>query len=76
MREPNISSWRRRTFGDLTAAFRFGEAPARPPVLPSTSGQFHLGRYTKANLPSPPLPGADQTPPEQEAGERKRIPPA
>src|SRR5271163_1371165 len=26
VREPNISDWRRRTFGDLMSAFRFGEA--------------------------------------------------
>jgi phospholipase C len=25
VREPNISDWRRRTFGDLTSAFRFGD---------------------------------------------------
>ena len=29
--EPNISAWRRRTFGDLTSVFRFGDAPAPAP---------------------------------------------
>jgi phospholipase C len=38
VREPNISPWRRRTFGDLTSAFRFGEPPAALPPLPSTAG--------------------------------------
>lgn len=72
VREPNISDWRRRTFGDLTAAFRFGEAPAKPPVLPSTSGLFHHGRYATTNLAVPPVPG-QQSLPSQEQGERKRI---
>src|SRR5271154_6816408 len=38
VREPNITDWRRRTFGDLTSAFRFRQAQMKPPVLPDTSG--------------------------------------
>jgi phospholipase C len=73
VREPNISPWRRRTFGDLTAAFRFGEAPAPVPQLPSTVGLFHRGRYEKGLFGPPPLPGEGQSPPVQEPGRRKRI---
>ncbi|WP_213981433.1 alkaline phosphatase family protein [Sphingomonas sp. dw_22] len=73
VREPNITDWRRQTFGDLTKAFRFGEPTARPPVLPSTSGLLHHARYAAATLPAPPIPGADQTAPVQEKGERKRT---
>jgi phospholipase C len=73
VRESNISDWRRKTFGDLTAAFRFGEAPAKPPVLPSTGGLLHHARHAAANLPAPPIPGADQTLPVQEKGKRKRT---
>jgi phospholipase C len=73
VREPNISDWRRQTFGDLTGAFRFGAPPARPPVLPSTSGLLHHARYAAATLPAPPIPGAEQVAPVQEEGERKRT---
>jgi phospholipase C len=75
VREHNISKWRRETFGDLTSAFRFGENTAEPPVLPDTSGPLSRARYEAANLPKPTPPGSDQSPPTQEKGERKRIPP-
>ncbi|MGH9663465.1 MAG: alkaline phosphatase family protein, partial [Bryobacteraceae bacterium] len=74
VREPNISDWRRQTFGDLTSAFRFGEqAGTKPPALPDTSSSLTLARYTSANLPKPVLPGGDQQPPTQEKGDRKRT---
>lgn len=34
--EPNISDWRRKTFGDLTSAFRFDAEKAAPPQLADT----------------------------------------
>ncbi|MEA1015547.1 alkaline phosphatase family protein [Sphingosinicella sp. LY1275] len=74
VREPNISDWRRRTFGDLTAAFRFGEPASPPPVLPSTSGLLHHAHYAAQHLPAPPIPGAEQAPPVQEKGRRRRTP--
>ena len=74
VRETNISDWRRKTFGDLTSAFRFGEAAVRPPVLPDTGGMLQLAHYAAANLPAPPIPGVDQQGPIQEKGERKRTP--
>jgi phospholipase C len=73
VREPNITDWRRKTFGDLTSAFRFGQPAARPPVLPDTAGLLHQANYAAANLPLPPIPGADQSVPVQEKGGRKRI---
>ena len=73
VREPNISDWRRRTFGDLTSAFRFDEQRAAPPVLPSTGGLLHHAHYAAVNLPVPPIPGADQVFPIQEKGRRKRT---
>lgn len=75
VRESNISDWRRRTFGDLTSAFRFRDPQRMAPVLPDTSGTLSLARYGAANLPSPVLPGADQTLPKQEKGSRNRLPP-
>ena len=74
VREPNISDWRRATFGDLTAAFRFGDAKAQPPVLPDTSGPLSLALDEAAILPKPVVPGPGQPLPMQEAGKRKRIP--
>jgi phospholipase C len=68
--ETNISAWRRKTFGDLTSAFRFGDRVAAPPVLPDTHGPLTLARYEVATLPKPVLPTTGQTPPEQEPGKR------
>jgi phospholipase C len=73
VRETNITDWRRRTFGDLTSAFRFGEAERKPPVLPETSGMLSLARYGSINLPQPALPGADQKVPLQEKGLKRRV---
>ncbi|HEY2882693.1 MAG TPA: alkaline phosphatase family protein [Pirellulales bacterium] len=70
---PNITDWRRKTFGDLTAAFRFNDAKAKPPQLPDTVSTLELARYEAAYLPPPVLPSADQKLPVQEKGERKRI---
>jgi phospholipase C len=73
VREANLSEWRRRTFGDLTSAFRFGGPRAEPPVLPDTSGPLRLARFESATLPKPVLPGSGQRPPAQEEGPRRRA---
>ncbi|HVI99713.1 MAG TPA: alkaline phosphatase family protein [Sphingomonas sp.] len=73
VREPNITDWRRETFGDMTRAFRFGDRPAPPPGLPDTSGALHLARYAEANLPLPPIPTTGQKAPKQEKGKLKRV---
>jgi phospholipase C len=72
--EPNISDWRRSTFGDFTAAFRFGDPAVPPPNLPSTGAPLSRALYEAENLPPPSLPGADQRPPSQEKGNRGRVP--
>ncbi len=74
VREPNISQWRRRTFGDLTSALRFREASGKPPVLPDTSGPLVLARYGANNLPKPVFPSSEQQAPKQEKGRRNRVP--
>jgi len=66
VREPNITDWRRSTFGDLTSALRLKQAPGKPPVLPDTSGALQRAMYETKKLPRPKLPGADQKPPQQE----------
>ncbi|HSU65365.1 MAG TPA: alkaline phosphatase family protein, partial [Tepidisphaeraceae bacterium] len=73
VREPNISDWRRRTFGDLTSAFRFDQASATPPALPDTRGPLAAALEGAARLPKPAAP-FDQQIPIQEKGGRKRVP--
>jgi phospholipase C len=73
--ESNISPWRRKTFGDLTAAFRFDQAKAKPPGLPETATSLSLAKHNSTHLPKPMLPAAQQKPPTQEKGQRKRVPP-
>ncbi len=73
--EPNITDWRRKAFGDLTAAFRLNDAKQNPPALPDTVHDLSRARFEAAYLPKPVLPGGDQKPPTQEKGERKRVPP-
>ncbi|MBO0879547.1 MAG: phospholipase [Mycobacterium sp.] len=71
---PNISAWRRNTFGDLTSAFRFQGQPAAPPVLPDTTANLNLSQYEVANLPAPTAP-ATQKAPVQAKGNRRVVPP-
>ncbi|MGH3831873.1 MAG: alkaline phosphatase family protein [Pseudonocardiaceae bacterium] len=67
--EPNISDWRRQTFGDLTSAFRFSSARVSP-RLPRTSSQLQRAQREVTTLPKPPLPQAHQVLPFQEPGTR------
>ncbi|MDG4530967.1 phospholipase C, phosphocholine-specific [Streptomyces sp. AV19] len=73
VREPNISAWRRRTFGDLTSAFGFAAPATRAPRLPRrTERELEEARWEVSHLPKPVLPGAAQRLPEQERGSRPR----
>jgi phospholipase C len=72
--EPNVSDWRRSTFGDLTSAFRFSHGRPRPPRLPDdTAEQLEKAKEEVATLPKPTLPGADQSFPHQEKGHRPHV---
>lgn len=71
VREPNISEWRRQTFGSLSAALRLQNASTPPPVLPDTSGPLRLAKYESSVLPKPVLPDGKQQPPEQEKNRKK-----
>lgn len=68
--EPNISQWRRRTFGDLTSAFRFSDARPLPRLPEDTADQLARAKEEVATLPKPALPGAEQRFPRQEYGDR------
>jgi phospholipase C len=72
--EPNITDWRRQTFGDLTSAFRFRDAIRTAPALPGTAAGLAAAQYEVANLPKPTLPGADQTLPAQQKGNKPQVP--
>jgi phospholipase C len=74
VRETNITDWRRKTFGDLSAVFRFGGEAAKPPVLADTEGPLVVARYGATTLPKPPIPEGEQQMPSQEKGTRKRVP--
>lgn len=73
VREPNISDWRRQTFGDLTSPFRFRHSGKKAPVLPDTGSALNVARYEANHLPAPVLPGNDQQFPVQEKGHRRRV---
>ena len=72
VRELNISDWRRRTFGSLSAALRLQNANTLPPTLPDTSGPLRLAKYESAMLPKPDLPGESQQSPRQEQSRPKK----
>ena len=73
--EPNITDWRRKTFGDLTSGVPLRrQKQATPPQYIDTVNTLNRARYESAYLPKPTLPGAEQKPPTQEQGKRKFIP--
>jgi phospholipase C len=66
VREPNITDWRRKTFGDLTSAFRFHEKRGEMPKLPNASVLLAQAREEVARLPKPVPPVIQQPLPIQE----------
>ena len=73
VREPNISDWRRRTFGSLGSVLRYQNAGMPAPSLPDTSGPIRLANYQSTMLPKPIFPDHNQQFPKQEKGTRKAI---
>ena len=64
VREPNISDWRRQTFGDLTSAL--GMPDGEPfPALPPTKPQLWRAEHDVATKPPAAFPGVEQHPPHQ-----------
>jgi phospholipase C len=74
VQEPNISAWRRQTFGDLTSAFHFAKVEGQLPVLPDAKNLLLSAEDEAAHLPKPVLPGANQMLPVQESGKGRRVP--
>jgi phospholipase C len=73
--EPNISSWRRRTFGDFTAAFQSAPetAPSIPAAAPSATAAELAYQTSQSKLPLPAFPGRLQIRPTQVPGQRPSI---
>jgi len=69
---PNLSTWRRETCGDLTAAFGFGSPPDTSiPALPETSRALSAVEGQVGKLPVP-SPASAQAMPKQETGFQRR----
>ena len=69
---PNITPWRRATFGNLVSAFGFPQFPSAVRSLPGTKRTLAQAVHNVNNLPEPTFPGASQTPPVQQTGPRPR----
>jgi phospholipase C len=67
---PNISRWRRQTFGDLTGALRgpAQPAPSSPEFDPAVRAANVDAQKAASALPLPAFPGAHQTRPTQPRG--------
>jgi phospholipase C len=66
VQEPNITTWRRQTFGDLTSALGMRPALPFPAFLPDTKSALFKAEVEVTTLPAATIPGAVQTPPVQE----------
>jgi phospholipase C len=69
---PNISRWRRSTFGNLSSAFGFPQFPSAVRQLPGTAAPLARVVYDVDHLPEPAFPVGRQRPPVQETGARPR----
>ena len=49
--EPNISAWRRKTFGDMTSVFHFHHEHGHPPKLPNAHTLLAKARHEFKHLP-------------------------
>jgi phospholipase C len=69
---PNITPWRRSTFGDLTSAFGAYSAGRGLPALPDTKSLLARAVKEVTTLPAPVFPTTSQTPPAQQSGPRPK----
>lgn len=70
--EPNISAWRRRTFGDLRSALRLDQSAGRPVTFPGVDQEV-LRANVSDQLPLPVVPPAPQSRPVQMPGTKPRV---
>jgi phospholipase C len=74
VREPNISAWRRRTFGDLRSALRLGQPPSAQPVQFQDVDREVIRANATDLLPQPVIPASPQTQPVQTPGAKPQVP--
>jgi phospholipase C len=72
---PNLTPWRRATFGNLASAFGT-PASVYPPRLPDTKAALARAVYEVTALPPAQIPAGNQAPPAQQAGSLPRPRPA
>ena len=73
VRAPDISAWRRNTFGDLTSALRIGQPPVTLPVqFPGVDVEVDRANATDL-LPKPIVPASPQSEPIQAPGTKQQI---
>lgn len=83
VKAPNISSWRRKTVGDLTSTLRLGQPDTSRPSLPSTAGDTKAYVETlgcqatdlvelRTDQPAYPIP-SPQHMPTQEPGTARHV---
>ena len=70
--EPNISAWRRADLRRPDVGVRCRQGAAGSRALPGTKAQLARAVKEVTTLPAPVFPGANQTPPVQQAGHRPR----
>ena len=73
---PNITPWRRQTFGNMSSAFGGFTPGFGWPRLPDTNAALAKAVYDVNNLPAPVVPAAEQVLPVQTAGRYPRPRPA
>src|SRR5262249_18207880 len=74
VREPNISAWRRQTFGDLTSALRLDQPPSTQPVQFQDVDKEVIRANDTDLLPRPVVPASPQTQPAQTPGTKPHVP--
>jgi phospholipase C len=67
---PNITAWRRSTFGDLTSALAVNKTGGRFPSLPDTKSALAQAVKEVTTLPAAVFPTTNQTVPVQTTGPR------
>ncbi|MDH6242596.1 phospholipase C [Mycobacterium sp. OTB74] len=70
--EPNISAWRRRTFGDLRSALRLDQPVGSPVQFPGVDAEVLRANATDL-LPAPTVPASPQSLPVQAPGTKPRV---
>jgi phospholipase C len=74
VQEPNISAWRRQTFGNLTSALRLDQPPSTQPAQFPDVDQEVIRANATDLLPPPVIPASPQTQPMQTPGTKPQVP--